>query len=135
MLLGNVNDYCLPIGYMCERWEMFVEGRCVNCENIDDIRNCQLMGFFPAYFKIFELENKQGVGQKYYLNTAKGGNYCSKHCSYYFINYSNSVMAKGVFSNPTRIKNFQKSSTPKNFWNTSSGPAPELDLIRIKSLI
>ena len=76
LFIGKVDDFCLPVGYTCDNWEMFLEGRCATCEKVQRISQCQLMGLYPTYWKSVIVENKPGVGQKYFLNTAKDGDFC-----------------------------------------------------------
>ncbi|CAG2100125.1 unnamed protein product [Medioppia subpectinata] len=75
------NDLCLPIGYECDSYAMFVEGRCVNCDNINGITRCQLMGLYPLERRDTNITAQyfKGKGHKLYLNTGDGKPLCLTH--------------------------------------------------------
>lgn len=67
---------CQPIAYQCQNFEMFLEGRCNDC---DDAK-CQAMGINPNYFKGQLTANDRTASWKYFINTDSKPDFCCKYC-------------------------------------------------------
>jgi hypothetical protein len=68
----------LPVSYLCDSWETFLEDRCADCGQQNN--NCYFMGIYLSYLdKVkYSPENiKKFSKDKYFLNTGQQKDYCS----------------------------------------------------------
>ncbi|XP_076346356.1 pancreatic triacylglycerol lipase-like [Tachypleus tridentatus] len=71
----SINSHrCVPVGYACQDWETFLQGRCVDC-GVDGSR-CAVMGLRAETFKAHKDDSKS---VKMYIKTSGLSPFCLFH--------------------------------------------------------
>ncbi|CAG2105074.1 unnamed protein product, partial [Medioppia subpectinata] len=66
--LEKPEDECSAVGYQCENYGAFLEGRCANCAD----NKCQPMGLNPDYWTDKKMDERTVDSQYYYITTKWG---------------------------------------------------------------
>ncbi|XP_054155647.1 pancreatic lipase-related protein 3-like [Oppia nitens] len=120
--LGNPDAICQPVGYLCQSYDYFLEGRCSSCQSLTNMTTCQVMGIYPGVNKNLlnninynnnnnNLTTKLGgggTGWKFYFNTAALPDYCLYHYQ----------IAIHIASNTTQLASNGSTSTNNSNNNT-----------------
>ncbi|XP_054152818.1 pancreatic lipase-related protein 2-like, partial [Oppia nitens] len=72
--LDKPEDTCKAIGYQCESYNTFLEGRCANCAQ----SRCKPMGIDPDYW-LDDKPDPSALNKKYFLTTGRYIDYCLYH--------------------------------------------------------